>query len=212
MKVLIVDDHPIVIEGCRRLLETANGVDIYTALNLTDAFRIYRKATPDVVILDLSLQPETLGGLSFIRRMRQHDQKIRIIVLSMHTDAGIARRAIALGANGYVSKDAGPQEFVEAVDKVTRGQVYVSADLALDLAFEPKTAGSLQKLTLRELEVLTLIAAGHRYGSIATELHVSYKTVVNTVSVLKQKLRVGTLPELTRLAVTELPIGRKARR
>ncbi|MEI9902439.1 MAG: response regulator transcription factor [Hyphomicrobium sp.] len=212
MKVLIVDDHPVVIQGCRRLLENTQVRDIYAASTLAEAFRLYRQKQPDVVVLDLSLRPETLGGLSFIRRMRLHDRHIRIIVLSMHTDPGIARRAINLGANAYVSKDASPSEFVAAFEKVLHGHVYVSSDMAVDLAFEPKSTGALQALSLRELETLSLIAAGHPYASIAEELHVSYKTVVNTVALLKQRFKVRTLPELTRIAVTALPLGRKARR
>ena len=105
-RVLIIDDHPIVIQGCRRLLEDM-GVDAVHphAASLAEGFRLYRQKHPDVIIVDLSMQSGALGGLSFIRRLRIHDQRTPILVLSMHADPVIVSRALELGASGYVLKD-----------------------------------------------------------------------------------------------------------
>jgi DNA-binding NarL/FixJ family response regulator len=205
MNVLIIDDHSVVVQGCRRLLEGLRVDDIVVASTLPQGFRLYRQRHPDVVILDLSLQSRALSGLSFIRRMRLHDRNVPIMVLSMHADPGIARRALLLGANAYVVKDASPQEFIDAFQKVSHGHKYISQELAQGLAFEDDQPSLLKALTLRELETLSLLAAGKSYGVIAEELHVSYKTVVNTIAVLKQKLGVRTLSALTRIAVEAIP-------
>lgn len=207
MQVLVIDDHPIVIQGCRRLLEDMGAEATHYASSLTEGFRLYRKNHPDVIVLDLSMQSGALGGLSFIRRLRVHDKRTPILVLSMHADPVIVRRALSVGANGYILKDTSSEEFVQALRQVRDGLHYLSHELASQIAFmEARGSQSpLNSMTLRELQTLSLIAEGKPYIAIAEELHVSYKTVVNTCAQLKSKLGVRTLPELMRIGIQHLP-------
>jgi two-component system, NarL family, invasion response regulator UvrY len=199
--VLIIDDHPIVLQGCRRMLEDAGIKTVLEARDATSGYRLYRRHHPDVVIVDLAMQGGGLGGLEVIRRMRSHDPRSRILVFSMHSDPIIAARALEAGATGYVLKDS--DELMKAFDQVRTGTPYLSNDLAMQVALVRTgvRANPLADLTPRELRTLSLLAEGKPYGRIAEELNVSYKTVVNACSQLKQKLNAKNLPELIRVAV-----------
>jgi two-component system invasion response regulator UvrY len=199
--VLIIDDHPIVLQGCRRMLEDAGVKTVLEARDATSGYRLYRRHRPDVVIVDLAMQGGGLRGLDVIRRMRSHDQRSRILVFSMHSDPIIAARALEAGATGYVLKDS--DELMKAFDQVRTGTPYLSNDLAMQVALlrTGARANPLADLTPRELQMLSLLAEGKPYGRIADELNVSYKTVVNACSQLKQKLNAKNLPELIRVAV-----------
>jgi two-component system invasion response regulator UvrY len=199
--VLIIDDHPIVLQGCRRMLEDAGVKTVLEARDVISGYRLYRRHHPDVVIVDLAMQGGGLGGLEVIRRMRSHDPRSRILVFSMHSDPIIAARALEAGATGYVLKDS--NELMKAFDQVRSGTPYLSNDLAMQVALVRTgvRANPLADLTPRELQTLSLLAEGKPYGRIAEELNVSYKTVVNACSQLKQKLNAKNLPELIRAAV-----------
>jgi two-component system invasion response regulator UvrY len=199
--VLIIDDHPIVLQGCRRMLEDAGVKTVLEARDAMSGYRLYRRHHPDVVIVDLAMQGGGLGGLEVIRRMRSHDPRSRILVFSMHSDPIIAARALEAGATGYVLKDS--NELMKAFDQVRSGTPYLSNDLAMQVALVRTgvRANRLADLTPRELQTLSLLAEGKPYGRIAEELNVSYKTVVNACSQLKQKLNAKNLPELIRAAV-----------
>ncbi len=206
-RVLVIDDHPIVLQGCRQLLEDAGVQEIIQAQSLADGFRLYRAHKPNVIIVDLALRIGALGGLSFIRRLRLHDQATPILVFTMYSDPVIVSRALEVGATGYVLKDASSDEVLKAFRKVRENRPYLSHDLASDVAFmEAKgTTNPLRRMTVRELQTLALVAEGKPYGVIAEHLHVSYKTVANTCTQLKAKLGVRTLPELMRIAIQHLP-------
>ena len=199
--VLIIDDHPIVLQGCRRMLEDAGVKTVLEARDAASGYRLYRRHRPDVVIVDLAMQEGGLRGLDVIRCMRSHDQRSRILVFSMHSDPIIAARALEAGATGYVLKDS--DELMKAFDQVRTGAPYLSNDLAMQVALVRTgvRANPLAALTPRELQMLSLLAEGKPYGRIADELNVSYKTVVNACSQLKQKLNAKNLPELIRVAV-----------
>jgi len=201
--VLIIDDHPIVLQGCRRVLEDAGLAPVLTASDLVNGYRLYRRHQPDVVVIDLVIQGKGLGGLDLIRRIRIHDARAHILVLSMHNDTMIVARALEAGANGYVLKDTASEELVKAVRQVAAGTPYLDGELAMKVALSGSgTRGNpLADLTPRELQVLALLADGKPYDRIANELNVSYKTVVNVSSQLKQKLHAGNLPELVSTAV-----------
>jgi two-component system, NarL family, invasion response regulator UvrY len=208
-KVLIIDDHPIVLQGCRRMLEDVGVTDVIEAGDTRSGYRLFSGKRPDIVIVDLGLQDGGLGGLELIRRIRTDDIDVRILVFSMHSDPVIVARALQAGASGYVVKDTSPENFIEAFKKVRLGMRYLSDDLAMRVAFT-NTSGRqnpLADLTPRELQTLSLLAEGKPYNRIAAELNVSYKTVVNVCSQLKQKLNVENLPELIRIAVQMLSAG-----
>ena len=172
-RVLVIDDHPIVLQGCRQLLEDAGVDDIVQALAVQ---------WPDVIIVDLAMRTGALGGLSFIRRLRLHDQRTPVLVFTMHADPVIVSRALEVGATGYVLKDTSSDEVLKAFQKVREGRPYLSHDLASEVAFMEArgTTNPLKRMTVRELQTLALVAEGKPYGVIAEHLHVSYKTVANT--------------------------------
>ena len=201
--VLIIDDHPIVLQGCRRMLEDAGVTVVLEARDAVSGYRLYRRHRPDVVIIDLAMQGSGLGGLPLIRRISAHDRRVRILVFSMHSDPIIVARALEAGATGYVLKDTSSADLLEAFEKVRAGQPYLNNDLAMQVALvhTPARQNPLAELTPRELQTLALLAQGKPYGRIAEEINVSYKTVVNVSSQLKQKLDARNLPELIRTAV-----------
>jgi two-component system, NarL family, invasion response regulator UvrY len=201
--VLIIDDHPIVLQGCRRMLEDAGVADVLEARDAASGYRLYRRHRPEVIIVDLAMDGSGLAGLPLIRRINAHDPRARILVFSMHSDPIIVARALEAGATGYVLKDTSSEDLMQAFEKVRTGAPYLSNDLAMQVALvrTPARQHPLADLTPRELQTLSLLAEGKPYGRIAEELKVSYKTVVNVSSQLKQKLDVRNLPELIRAAV-----------
>jgi two-component system, NarL family, invasion response regulator UvrY len=201
--VLIIDDHPIVLQGCRRMLQDAGISDVIEARDAASGYRLYRSHHPDIVIVDLGMQDKGLGGLELIRRINADNPRVRILVFSMHSDPGIVARALQAGATGYVVKDTSAENFLEAFGKVRAGTPYLSDELAMQVALAntPVRHSPLAELTPRELQTLSLLAEGKSYSRIARELNVSYKTVVNLSAQLKQKLDAGSLPELIRTAV-----------
>ena len=201
--VLIIDDHPIVLQGCRRILEDAGVETVLEARDVVSGYRSYLRHRPDMVIIDLAMQGSGLGGLPLIRRIRSRDPRTRILVFSMHSDPMIVARALEAGATGYVLKDTSSDEFLKAFSQVRSGAPYLSADMAMQVAIARTGArdNPLAELTARELEMLSFLAQGKPYGEIAAALNVSYKTVVNVSSQLKQKLNVRSLAELIRAAV-----------
>jgi two-component system, NarL family, invasion response regulator UvrY len=205
--VLVIDDHPIVLQGCARILEAQGPVKVLPAVTMADGFRLYRKQNPDVIIVDLTMHTGVLNGLSFIRRMRVVNRRIPILVLSMHRDPVIVSRALQAGASGYVLKDSAAEELLKAIKRVSEGRPFISEELSTEIVLMTMRGDKhrLQSMTLRELELLSLLAEGKPYSSIAEELNVSYKTVANSVALIKNKLGVRTLPELMRIAIDELP-------
>ncbi len=201
--VLIIDDPPIVLQGCRRMLEDAGVTVVLEARDVVSGYRLYRRHRPDVVIIDLAMQGSGLGGLPLIRRISAHDRRVRILVFSMYSDPIIVARALEAGATGYVLKDTSSADLLQAFEKVRAGQPYLNNDLAMQVALvhTPARQNPLAELTPRELQTLALLAEGKPYGRIAEEINVSYKTVVNVSSQLKQKLDARNLPELIRTAV-----------
>jgi two-component system, NarL family, invasion response regulator UvrY len=201
--VLIVDDHPILLQGCRRILEDIGIKAIFEARDIVGGYRLFRRHSPDMTIVDLSFQGSSLAGLALIRRIKSYDRQARVLVLSMHSDPIVVSRALHAGAMGYIIKDTATEDLVRAIECVLSGQKYLSDELARKMAFAGiGVAGSpLANLTPRELQTLGLLAEGKAYGSIAADLNVSYKTVVNTCWQLRQKLEARNLPELVRTAV-----------
>jgi len=207
IRVLIIDDHPFVLQGCARILEEADVARVLQSSGLADGYRQYRAHNPHVIIVDLSIKSAALGGLAFVRRLRLHDRKTPILVLSMHSDPTIIRRTLEAGATGYLLKDAPSDEFLKAFNTVRQGRPYLSHDVASEIAFSETRANAspLAALTVRELQILALIAEGKSYGVVAEDLNVSYKTVANTTSQIKTKLGARSLPELMRIAIQHLP-------
>lgn len=209
-RVLILDDHPIVVHAFRGLADPAEEVRLEGATRPREALTLYRMARPDLLVVDVTLGGETLSGIRFLRRMRAIDPTLPILVFSMHGDPSIVRRALAAGATGYVCKDAAPSEIRAACRSVRGGRRFLAADLALEVALETTRPdpGPLPALTRREREILELLAEGRSYGEIGAALGLSYKTVANVCSILKSKIDATTLPDLVCKAVRHLaPAG-----
>ena len=202
MRVLIVDDHRIVASGCRALFADDPDIDILEAADAESGERVFSERRPDISVLDINLP--TVSGFELARRILGHDASARIIMFSMNDDPVFAKRAIEVGAKGYVSKTGDPQDLVEAIREVGNGGVYLPPAMARSIAFAGASFAQspLSKLTSREMEILRLLSAGKSLSEIAWLIHSSYKTVANTSSIMRQKLGVRTSAELVRLAIT----------
>jgi two-component system, NarL family, invasion response regulator UvrY len=200
MKILIVDDHPIVRSGLRRLL-AAEAEEIQEAATGQSALSIFRAYRPTVIVLDLNLPG--ISGLEVIERLKAVDPKARILVLSMHDDPMHVRRALQAGAAGYVTKNARPDEIIEAVRRVANGGTYVEHPIAEELVFLSikLQAQPLSELSTRELEVLRLLAKGCSLSTIASTIGVSHKTAANSSSRIKAKLGARTTADLITIAL-----------
>jgi DNA-binding NarL/FixJ family response regulator len=197
VRILIVDDHAIVRDGLRRLVASSGEHEISEAPGGREALALARTVRPDLIVLDLNLPG--LGGLELLRRLAQTGQA-RILVLSMHAEPLYARRALAAGAHGYVSKNAAPDELLVAIRRVAAGGRYVEAEIAQQLAVGDG-GESLDALSPRELEILRLLAAGSSLAEIAAALGASYKTIANNCTLIKSKLGVARTADLVRLAI-----------
>jgi DNA-binding NarL/FixJ family response regulator len=202
VRVLLVDDHAVVRAGYRLLLQNAASIDVIAeAATGEAACRLFAELSPDVVVMDLSLPG--IGGLEAIRRIRLRDEHARILVFSMHEDTPFVEQALAAGASGYLTKRSAPRAMVEAVKQIAAGGRYLDAELAERLALR-KVRGRdspLAGLSTREFEIFCLLAEGRSAAEVAKRLSLSYKTVANYGTQLKTKLDVGTVAELTRLAI-----------
>jgi two-component system, NarL family, invasion response regulator UvrY len=201
MKILIVDDHPIVRAGLRRLLAGETDTEITEAATGKEALTLARANHPDLVILDLNLPG--MGGLDLIARFVRDKPPPRILVLSMHDDPVFAMRALEAGADGYVSKNAPPAQILEAMARLAGGQSYVGPELAQQLAMWNARAHThpLKDLSRRDLQILRLLGSGQSMQQIADALGIGYKTVANNCGQIKARLGVKRTAELIRFAV-----------
>src|SRR3954470_6986897 len=201
MRVLIVDDHRIVASGCRALFADDPEIEILEASDAESGERVFGERQPDICVLDINLP--TVSGFELARRLLVRDGSARIIMFSMNDDPIFAARAIESGAKGYVSKSGDPFHLVEAIREVGQGGTWLPPALARSLAFgAPSFATSpLSKLTAREIEILRLLGAGKSLTEIAWQIRVSYKTIANTSSIMRQKLGLRSSAELVRLAI-----------
>jgi two-component system invasion response regulator UvrY len=199
VSVLLVDDHAVVREGYRRLLERHRDIVVVgEAGDAATAYSLFCSADPRIVVMDITL-PES-SGIEVARRMLGHSPKARILMFSMHEDTIFATRALQAGAYGYVTKASAPNVLVEAIRSIAQGRKYLSPELAQRLALRNLDAVQAAGLSQRELEVLSRLALGQTIGEIAESMGLSAKTVANHQSIIKQKLDVDTAIQLVRKA------------
>lgn len=201
MRVLIVDDHPIIASGCRALFAESPDYEILEAHDADSGESGFVAERPDVCVLDINLPG--VSGFELARRILARDPQARIIMFSMNDDPAYAARAIDVGAKGYVSKAGDPCDLADAIREVGEGGVYLAPATAKSLAFAASGAAEsrLAKLNAREIEILRLIAAGKSLSEIAWMVRSSYKTIANTSSLMRHKLGVRSSAELIRLAI-----------
>jgi len=199
--VLLVDDHAVVREGYRRLLERHGGIAVIgEAADAAQAYSSFCGLDPQIVVMDITL-PGT-SGIEAMRRMLMHRPDARVLMFSMHEDAIFARRALQAGAFGYLTKASAPSVLVEAIHSVAGGKKYLSAEIAQKLALRDfaEDEAAADGLSAREFEVLRLLAQGRSIGEIAEAMGLNRKTVANHQSVIKQKLGAETAIQLLRAA------------
>src|SRR6201995_5711289 len=205
-RILIVDDHPVVLSGCRSLFASDTSVKIEEAADARSGYKAYASRKPDVTVIDINL-PD-VSGFELMRRIRKDNPDAKIIMFSMNDDPAFVVRAMEMGAQGYVSKGDDPRMLVKAVRKVIAGEKFISPHLAEAVAFAGAAikASPATQMNGRELEILRLLGRGDKIVEVASALGISYKTVANTTSLLKQKLGARNHSDLIRIAV-EMELG-----
>jgi two-component system, NarL family, invasion response regulator UvrY len=203
LRVLVVDDHPIIASACRAMFAGDSDVTIIEASDAESGEAAFTAERPDVCILDINLPGVT--GFELARRILAKSPHERIIMFSMNDDPVFVKRAIEAGAKGYVSKSGDPADLAHAISEVSGGGVFLPSPLAKEIAFGgPKAASDrLAKLTAREIEILRLLAAGKSLSETAWSMKASYKTIANTSSIIRRKLGLRTAAEMVRFAIEE---------
>lgn len=199
-RVVIADDHAVVRTGLRMVLDAAKGVEVVAeAGDVPSALQAVRAHRPDVLVLDLNMPGEP--SLQAIPRFTEQAPQMGIVVLTMQQDPAFAREALRSGARGYVLKEAADAELVQAVRMATEGRTYLNPELGARMAAEPPPSGPPDDLTVRELEVLRLIALGHTNSEIASQLYLSVRTIESHRAHIQQKVRRSSRAELVRYAL-----------
>ena len=203
LRMLLVDDHAVVREGLKRVLDpTGNHWGLTEAETGFQALALLRESEFDLALVDLSMPG--MNGLELTRRIKTEFSGVRILVLSMHSQEQYALRAFKAGADGYVTKDIATMELVGAVRKVAAGGAYVTESLAESVVRQLNGSAEAPRhalLTDRELDVLRRVAAGQRLTEIGSALHLSVKTVSTHKTRIQEKLQVFSTADLVRYAL-----------
>ncbi|ABL69881.1 response regulator transcription factor [Paracoccus denitrificans] len=206
LRVLIVDDHPVVAEGWEWITRGRLDCEVIAAATPSQGWRAWRRQAPDVIVVDLTMGEARLAGARLIERLRAAGANQPILVFTMHRSPIIARRALQAGCNGIIMKDSPSDDICEALREVARGGDYVPADLARRIALleRPGATPPRPRLTPRELDILRAIAEGLSYREIAERANISYKTVSNVSQTLKDKLSAQSFADLVVKAIRHL--------
>ena len=207
-RVLLVDDHPIIRQGLAQLFSLdPRYAPVQQAGNLADAKRALQESPPDVMVLDLSLGKES--GLDLLRALRAEGSTLPVVVLSMYDESVYAERVLHAGAQAYLMKQTAAEQVVDAVQRVLRGEIVVSAAVQTQLLSRfgrsKATADPVSTLSDREIEVLQLMGRGLSTGEIADSLKRSVKTIETHRGALKTKLGLRSGLELVRFAAQWQP-------
>jgi len=203
MRIVIVDDHELVREGLKKVLLKESEIQLVgEASNTMELFKLLEETEVDLVVLDITMPGRS--GLDIISDLKNLNDHIRILVLSMHPEERFALRALKAGASGYLSKEVAAKELVAAIKKIMSGGRYISATLAEYLAINfDKELDKLPHETLsnREFEIFRLIAKGKSVGQIAEELILSVNTITSYRSRMMEKMNFSTNAEIIRYAI-----------
>lgn len=207
IRVLVADDHAVVREGIRHVLEGAPGFEVVAeAADGKQAFILAQVHKPDVLLLDITMPGES--GLEVAARLRSSLPEVHVLILSMHDHTEYVLEAVRAGAHGYLLKDAGPSELRDAVRAVHAGEAYFSPPVTRQLTaavrgelVQERQTGMLERLTPRERDVLALVAEGRTNKQIGADLGISPRTVETHRESLMRKLKIRTVAGLTRFAI-----------
>lgn len=204
INIVLVDDHAVVRSGLRLLLDAQEDMKVIgEAGNSKDAIFRARSLKPDVILLDVVMPGES--GIEALPRILKESPKTKVLVLSMQDDPSYVRQAFAVGASGYVLKEAADEEVVSAVREIAGGGHYVHPALGARMVAaeaQERAAAEADPLSEREREVLRLLALGHTNQEIAHELYISVRTAESHRAHIMQKLRLATRAELVRYALS----------
>lgn len=204
IRVILTDDHSVVRAGFRHLLEDVGGFEVVgEADGGMECLRQYDELTPDVVVLDLVMEP--MDGMETMRRLLAHDREANVLVLSYRKEPVFAERALAEGASGYLAKSIAPELLIDAIRKVAGGGRFVDPAIAQEIALRhahPDTENPFDHLSSREFTVFLQVARGRRHSDIAAELSVSENTIATYAHRIKRKLGLANRSELVKLALT----------
>jgi DNA-binding NarL/FixJ family response regulator len=203
IKIIIADDHTIVREGLHRIVGEVDDIDVVgEATNGREVLEWVRKGGFDMLLLDLSMPDHS--GVDFIKRLKDESPKLPILVLTMHEEEQYAVRCIRAGASGYLTKESASMEMISAIRRVASGRLYINASVAEKLALdtmathdEPPHKG----LSDREFEIFQMMVHGQSITDIATQLHLSVKTVSTHKARILQKMNLHSIAELVRYAM-----------
>lgn len=198
MKLLVVEDHAIVVAGCRALFADDHEVEFADARNAAQGHEVYVAQRPDVTVIDINLPDGS--GLDLVRKILNDTPDARIIVFSMSDAPMLAMQAIDLGASGYVSKNGDPDALRDAVKAVARGERWLPQDLVQEVALMRAGAVPAPNLSEREVQVLMALARGRSMAEIADDIGVTYKTVAAHAASIRMKLNARTTSEMVRIA------------
>lgn len=201
IKIMLIDDYPVVRSGIICLTEKNLNMSVVAeADNVDDGYSMYFKVRPDVLILDMDLADSSLAMLN---QLITREPNAKVIIFSSFTEVTFAIQAISAGAKGYVLKSSSQKELISAIENVSKGQRYLTPEVAQDIALQKlnMTDNPIENLTTREFEVFRLLAEGANVDTIASKLKIGYKTVANYQTALKQKLNITSPVQLIRLAL-----------
>ncbi len=198
MRVLLVDDHPVVRHGLRQVLAATGGaVAVEEAGNADEALERLRAVPCDIVVLDITLPGRS--GLDLLKELRRDRPALPVLVLSMHPASEFARRVLSAGASGYLTKDSAPGELARAIARIRAGQRYISPELP----DEPAAGSKLphERLSDREYQVLRMLASGKPVSEIAHDLSLSVKSISTYRARILRKMGFKTNGALMRYAM-----------
>lgn len=200
MRVLIVDDHPIVITACQALLADEAEMTVTAAGDAASGLASFAADAPEICVLDINLP--SVSGLELAQQILGKDAEARIVIFSINDDPVFIARAVDVGVKGYVSKSGDPNDLVVAIREVGRGGTFLpSRSLREAAPADPSDAANrLAQISSREARILRLLAASHTLAEIAKLIGVSYGTVANDTAIMRHKLGVRSTRELVRLA------------
>jgi len=208
IKVILADDHNILRAGLKSLLETASNIEVVgEADNGRDTVALVRQLEPDIVVMDVAM-PD-MNGVDATRKIAQLAPGVRVLALSGHSDGVYVKGMLEAGAKGYLLKDAATTELITALNTIAKGRVYVSPSVTDTLVgdYLQRLKGEIgpdsEALSLREREVLQLVAEGKSSAQIATSLHLSERTIETHRKRIMDKLGMRSIAELTKYAIRE---------
>ncbi len=203
INILLVDDHELVRTGIHKILNDVKGFKVVGETKTgEEAVQFCRKSEPDVVLMDMNMPG--IGGLEATKKILRYAPDVKVIVLTVHSEDPFPSKVMQIGASGYLTKSAGPDEMIHAIRAVHSGQRYITPDIAQQMAlnqFKSVEDNPFNSLSERELQIMLMITRGEKVADISTQLTLSSKTINSYRYRMFEKLNVGNDVELTHLAI-----------